>query len=333
MQGSFIAIRLRLIAIALLGFVAGLAGHGDALAQGAFPGKPVTIVVGFPPGGGTDIIIRIFAQRMEAVLGQRVLVDNRGGAGGTIASAFVARAPADGYTLMAGSPSTHAIAPNLYANLPYDSAKAFAPVSLLVKAPVVLLVSAKLNVATMKDLIELYRREPGKHNYATGGSGTHAHLICEWLMLATDAKMVHVPFRGAAPALQAVLAGEPTMIVDNIQVALPHVAAGTVKALAVFSSERAATLPNVPTMIEAGYKDFVTDSWTAIYAPAGTPAEVIATLNAAAAAAARDAQTAERLKPLNVTAVGSSAAELADLTRLEYGRWGSLIKQRNVTVN
>lgn len=333
MQRPFIAIRARLIAIALLGFVAGFINHDAALAQGAFPNRPITIVVGFPPGGGTDIIIRIFAQRMEAILGQRVLVDNRGGAGGTIAGTFVARAPADGYTLMAGSPSTHAIAPNLYTKLPYDSAKAFVPVSLLVKAPVVLLVSPKLNVSTMKDLIDLYKREPGKHNYATGGNGTHAHLICEWLMLATGINIVHVPFRGAAPALQAILAGEPTMIVDNIQVALPHVAAGTIKALAVFSTERAATLPNVPTMIEVGYKDFVTDSWTAIYAPAGTPAEVISKLNAAAAAAARDPQTVEKLKPLNASPVGSSAAELNDLTKLEYERWGSLIKQRNVTVN
>lgn len=333
MKLLFSAIRVRLIAVALIGFIAALVTQNAAVAQDAFPNRPITIIVGFPPGGGTDTIIRIFAKQMDAILGQRVVVDNRAGAGGTIAAAFVARAPADGYTLLAGSPSVNAIAPNLYSNLSYDSTKAFAPVSLLVKAPVVLVVNPKLNVSTMKELIDLYKREPGKHNFATGGSGTHAHLITEWLMTATGVNIVHIPFRGAAPALQGVLAGEPSMIVDNIQVALPHIAAGKLKALAVFSAQRAATLPNVPTMVEAGYKDFVTDSWTAIYAPAGTPLEVIAKLNAAAAAAARDLQTIETLRVMNALPVGSSAAMLNDLTKLEYERWGSLIKQRNLTAN
>jgi tripartite-type tricarboxylate transporter receptor subunit TctC len=333
MQLPFGAIRARLIALVLAGLVGGLLAQHAAVAQDAFPSRPITIVVGFPPGGGTDVITRIFARRMEAILGQPIVIDNRGGAGTTIAGAFVARAPADGYTLMAGSPSSNAIAPHLYANLPYDSTKAFAPVSLLVKAPVVLLVNPKLNVSTVKELIDLYKREPGKHNFATGSSGTHGHLICEWLMATAGVNIVHIPFRGAAPALQAVLAGEPTMIVDNIQVALPHVAAGKLKALAVFSAERAATLPNVPTMVEAGYKDFVTDSWTAIYAPAGTPPEVIAKLSAAAAAAARDPQVIETLNGLNATPVGSPPAVLNDLTKLEYERWGALIRQRNITVN
>ena len=323
----------RLLAATFFGLVAALTAPSTATAQDVYPSRPITIVVGFPPGGGTDIIIRMFARTMEAELGQRVLVENRSGAGATIGAAFVARAPADGYTLLAGSPSVNAIEPHLYKNLPYDSAKAFAPVSMLVKAPAVLVVNPHLNVSSMKDLIELYRREPGKHNFATGGGGTHAHLISEWLLMTINAKAVHIPFRGAAPALQAVLAGEPSMIIDNIQAVLPHVAAGKLKPLAVFSAERAATLPDSPTMVELGYKDLVTESWTAIYAPAGTPAAVIARLNAAAAAAARDPQTVATLKKMNAEPIASTPAVLEQATTVEYARWGSLIHQLHITAD
>ena len=176
-----------------------------------------------------------------------------------LAAGYVARAAPDGYTLLTGSPSTNAIAPNLYTNLPYDSLKALVPVSLLVKGPVVLVVNPALGVSTIQELIALYKREPGKHHFATGGNGTHAHLICEWLMEVTGINIVHVPFRGGAPALQAVLAGEPSMIIDNLPTALPHIQAGRVKALAVFSDKRVSALPDVPTMVEAGYKDMVTE--------------------------------------------------------------------------
>ena len=306
---------------------------GTSQAQDVFPSKTITITVGFAPGGNTDVIARIVAERMEAILGQRVVIDNRAGAGSTIAAGHVARAAPDGYTLLTGSPSTNAIAPNLYTNLPYDSLKALMPVALLVKGPAVLVVNPALKVSTIQELIALYKREPGKHNFATGGNGTHAHLICEWLMEVTGINIVHVPFRGGGPALQAVLAGEPSMIIDNLPTALPHIQAGRVKALAVFSDKRVSALPDVPTMVEAGYKDMVTDSWTALYAPAGTPAEVIAKLNAAAVAAVRDPQTVARFTQLSAIPAGSTPAELDALTRLEYERWGALIRQRKVTVN
>jgi tripartite-type tricarboxylate transporter receptor subunit TctC len=302
-------------------------------AEEPFPNKTITVAVGFPPGGNTDVVARIVAERMEAILGQRIVIDNRAGAGSTIAAGYVARAAPDGYTLLTGSPSTNAIAPNLYTNLPYDSLKALAPVSLLVNGPVVLVVNPSLNVSTIQELIALYKREPGKHNYATGGNGTQAHLICEWLMQKTGTSIVHVPFRGGGPALQAVLAGEPAMIVDNLPTALPHIQAGRVKALAVFSAKRVSALPDVPTMVEAGYKDMVTDSWTALYAPAGTASDIIAKLNAAAVAALHDPQTMAKLTQLSAVPVGSTPAELDALTRLEYERWGTLIRERKVTVN
>lgn len=306
---------------------------GASHSQGVFPNRTITITVGFPPGGNTDIIARIVAERMESILGQRIVIDNRAGAGSTIAAAHVARATPDGYTLLTGSPSTNAIAPNLYGNLPYDSLKALVPVALLVNGPAVLVVHPSVKASTVQELIELYKREPGKHNFATGGNGTHAHLICEWLMQQTGTQIVHVPFRGGGPALQAVLAGEPSMIVDNLPTALPHIQAGRVKALAVFSAKRASVLPDVPTMVEAGYKDMITDSWTAFYAPAGTPADVIAKLNAAAVAAVRDPEVTAKLTKLSAVPVGSTPAELDALTRLEYERWGTLIRQRKVTVN
>ena len=308
-------------------------GVATAHAQDVYPSKTITIVVGFPPGGNTDIVARIVAERMEAILGQRIVIDNRAGAGSTIAAGYVARATPDGYTILTGSPSTNAIAPNLYTNLPYDSLKALVPVSLLVNGPAVLVVNPALGISTVAELIALYKREPGKHNFATGGNGTHAHLICEWLMQQTGTSIVHVPFRGGGPALQAVLAGEPSMIVDNLPTALPHIQAGRVKALAIFSAKRASVLPDVPTMVESGYKDMITDSWTAFYAPAGTPPEIVAKLSAAAAAALRDPATAAKLTALSAVPVGSTPAELDALTKLEYERWGALIRRRKVTVN
>ena len=308
-------------------------GVATAHAQDVYPSKTITIVVGFPPGGNTDIVARIVAERMEAILGQRIVIDNRAGAGSTIAAGYVARATPDGYTILTGSPSTNAIAPNLYTNLPYDSLKALVPVSLLVNGPAVLVVNPALGISTVAELIALYKREPGKHNFATGGNGTHAHLICEWLMQQTGTSIVHVPFRGGGPALQAVLAGEPSMIVDNLPTALPHIQAGRVKALAIFSAKRASVLPDVPTMVESGYKDMITDSWTAFYAPVGTPPEIVAKLSAAAAAALRDPATAAKLTALSAVPVGSTPAELDALTKLEYERWGALIRQRKVTVN
>jgi tripartite-type tricarboxylate transporter receptor subunit TctC len=316
-----------------IGFVAALVLAATGHAQDTYPSKTITLTVGFPPGGNTDIISRMIAERMEATLGQRIVIDNKAGAGSTIAAGTVARAAPDGYTLLAGSPSTNAIAPNLYTNLPYDSLKALTPVALLVNGPAVLVVHPSVPVSTVQELIALYKKEPGKHNFATGGNGTHAHLICEWLMDAAGINIVHVPFRGGGPALQGVLAGEPTMIVDNLPTALPHIQAGRVKALAVFSKERVSVLPNVPTMVEAGYKDMITDSWTAFYAPTGTPPEIIAKLNAAAVAAVRDPATVEKLTKISAVPVGSTPAELDALTKLEYQRWGDLIRRRKVTVN
>jgi tripartite-type tricarboxylate transporter receptor subunit TctC len=306
---------------------AALALGGAARAQGAYPTRPITIVVGFPPGGGTDVLARLFADRMGGPLGQRVVVENRAGAGGTVAAAQVAKSPPDGYTLMAGTVSTHGIAPNLYRDLPYDSLKAFAPVALMTVAPIVLVAHPALPANTIPELVALLKANPGKFNYATGGNGTHAHLATEMFKAEAGVDLVHVPYRGGGPALQAVLAGETPLIVDNLQTALPHVQAGKLKALAVMSAQRSPGMPGVPTMVEAGFRDFVTDSWTGIYAPAGTPDPVMAKLREAARAALDDPLTRQRLGELFAVSAGASGPELERITKLEFDRWGATIRK------
>ncbi len=299
----------------------------DARAQGTFPTKPITIVVGFPPGGATDVMARLFADRMSGPLGQRMVVENRAGAGGTVAAAQVAKSAPDGYTLMAGTVSTHGIAPNLYQNLSYDSLKAFTPVALMTIAPIVLVANPALPAKSIPELVALLKANPGKFNYATGGNGTHAHLATEMFKAEAGVDLVHVPFRGGGPALQAVIAGEVPLIVDNLQTALPHVQAGTLKALAVMSATRSAAMPDVPTMVEAGFKDFVTDSWTGIYAPAGTPAPVIARLQETAKAAMADPLMTQRLAEFFAASAGASGPELDRITQAEYARWGAIIRK------
>ncbi len=319
--------RIRSLTMAGLAVLLGAIACAPAVAQDSYPSKPVTIVVGFPPGGATDVMARLFADRMAEPLGQRVIVENRGGAGGTIAAAYVAKAPADGYTLMAGTVSTHGIAPNLYQNLPYDSLKAFQPVALMTIAPIVLVAHPGLGVSNVPDLVKLAKASPGKHNYATGGNGTHAHLATEMLKAQAGIDLVHVPYKGGGPALQGVIAGEVPLIVDNLQTALPHIQAGKVKALAVMSAKRSAALPDTQTMVEAGYKDFVTDSWTGIYAPVGTPAPVIAKLQQAAQVAMKDPAMSKRLADMFAEGIGAPGAELDKMTRMEFDRWGKMIRQ------
>ena len=274
-------------------------------AAAGYPNKPVRVIVPVASGGGTDIIARIVMTKLGEQLGGAFVIDNRAGAGGILGNEIVAHAQPDGYTLLF-TYAAHTIVPFIYRKVPYDVYKDFAPVTMAGSQPLLLEINAGVKANTVQELIALYKREPGKYNFATGGNGTHAHLICEWLMQRTGTSIVHVPFRGGGPALQAVLAGEPSMIIDNLPTALPHILAGRVKALAIFSAKRAAVLPDVPTMVEAGYKDMVTDSWTAFYAPAGTPPDVIAKLNAAAVAAVRDPATMVKLTQLSAVPVGST---------------------------
>jgi tripartite-type tricarboxylate transporter receptor subunit TctC len=243
----------------------------------AYPERPITLIVPFAPGGPTDIIARILAAALSQSLGQQVIVDNRGGAAGNIGMGMAARAVPDGYTLLLASTAI-AVNPALFKNLPYDPFKDFAPVSELVNAPNILVVRPDSGIDTIADLVARAKAEPARFNYASPGAGTKSHLTGEMLKLRAGIEMVHVPFRGAGPAAQAVLSGTTQLGSVALAAAESLIKDNQLRALAVTSEKRWFSLPNVPTMIEAGYPGFVSDTFNALFAPAGTPAEIIALL-------------------------------------------------------
>ncbi len=302
-----------------------------ALAQ-AYPARPITLIVPFPAGGTTDALARIFAERMSADLGQRVVVDNRGTAGGTSAAAFVARAAPDGYTLFISNVSTHALAPNLYRNLSYDTLTAFAPVTLLTTSAGVLIAHPSVKAANAKELVALIKANPGKFNYASPGNGTGGHLGMERLRAMAGLDIVHVPYNGSGPARNAVLAGEPPIMFENIQTTISPVQAGKLKVLGVAADKRSPKLPDVPTMAEQGF-DLKVTSWTAFFVPAATPQPIIDRLHASAIAALRNEDTQRRLQDLSTDSVGSSPAELAAFVKSEYDSWGAVIRSQGLKID
>ena len=305
---------------------------GPALAQN-YPARPITLIVPFPAGGTTDVLARIFAERMSADLGQRVVVDNRGTAGGTSAAAFVARSAPDGYTLFISNVSTHALAPNLYKNLSYDTLTAFAPVTLLTTSAGVLIAHPSVKAANAQELAALVKANPGKFNYASPGNGTGGHLGMERFRAMAGLDMVHVPFNGSGPARNAVLAGEPPIMFENIQTALSPIQAGKLKILGVAADKRSPKLPDVPTMTEQGFAGLTVTSWTAFFVPAATPQPIIERLHASALAALKSEDTQRRLADLSTEIVGSSPAELAAFVRSEYDTWGGIIRAQGLKID
>lgn len=299
-------------------------------AQSTFPSKPVTIVVPFPAGGALDIVARAMAEEMRKPLGQPVIVDNRPGAGGTVGSGLVARAAPDGYTILLGSVATHAIAPGLYPNLSYDALKDFAPITQLTAAPLLVASSATLNVSTLAELLAAVRAQPGKLNYASTGNGTAVHLAGEMVKSAAKLDAVHVPYKGGAEAITALVKGEVAYIVVNTELVLPQVRAGKARALAVTGSRRVSALPDVPTLREAGLDGVEITTWFGLFAPPGTPKAIVDRLN-------RDAVTslqalAERFAAQGDEAVGSSPEQFAVFIRAEHAKWGKVVKDVGVRI-
>nr|WP_170216589.1 tripartite tricarboxylate transporter substrate binding protein [Stella humosa]ROP84489.1 tripartite-type tricarboxylate transporter receptor subunit TctC [Stella humosa]BBK34009.1 MFS transporter [Stella humosa] len=321
----------RLRRAVLLAAAATVLSAGAVLAQ-AYPTKPITLIVPFPAGGTTDVLARIFAERMSADLGQRVVVDNRGTAGGTTAAAFVARSAPDGYTLFISNVSTHALAPNLYKNLTYDTMTAFAPVTLLTTSAGVLIAHPSLKAANAKEFVALVKANPGKFNYASPGNGTGGHLGMERLRTLAGLDMVHVPFNGSGPARNAVLAGEPPVMVENIQTALSPAQAGKLKVLGVAADRRSPALPDVPTLAEQGF-DLSVTSWTAFFVPAATPQPIVERLHASAIAALRHEDTQRRLKDLSTESVGSTPGELGAFVKNEFDTWGGIIRSQGLKID
>jgi tripartite-type tricarboxylate transporter receptor subunit TctC len=314
---------------ALLGAVALALSAAPAAAQDAtgFPARTIRIVVPFPPGGVTDRLARVVAQKMQEQWGQPAVVDNRPGASGMIAAEQVAKSPPDGYTLMMGHIGTHAINPSLFAKLPYDPVQDFAPVSLLVSVPNILLVHPSVPAGSVAELIALAKAKPGTLNFASPGSGTSGHMSAELLKSLAGIDIVHVPYKGPGPALQDLLAGQVNMLFDTVASSMPQVRAGKLKGLAVTTPARSAIAPDVPTMAEAGVAGYEIAPWFAAYAPAGTPPAVIDKLNAEMRRilALPDVRTAF-VDQQGMTLIASSPAELGAHTQREIAKWARVVK-------
>ena len=295
-----------------------------------YPAKPIRLMVPFPPGGSTDIVARIVAQKLAAQLGQGVVIENRGGAGGSLGTAVVAKAPADGYTLTVGTTSTHVVAPSVFQKLEYDPVKDFAPISLIAVTPYLLVVNPKVQAKTLKELVELMKSQPGKMNYASAGVGSTTHLAMEMLKGASQTYALHIPYNGNGPAGTAVIAGQVEILFGSLPAVLPHAKSGRVRALAVGTPKRSPSLPEVPTVSESGYPGFDASLWLAIMAPAGTPQPVIDRLHKEVVAAVADKATAESLDKNGAEPITSTPAELAAMIRDGVGKYAKVVKDAGV---
>ncbi|WP_018389139.1 tripartite tricarboxylate transporter substrate binding protein [Ancylobacter sp. FA202] len=300
-------------------FAAGTAGAQD------FPNRPVTLVIPFAAGGSTDLVGRLIAERMSAELGQPVVVENKGGAGGNLGAAQVAKATPDGYTILMGTVATHALNPTLYKKMPYDPVTSFAPVSLLVVVPNVLVVNPDFPAKTTEELIALLKKDPDKYSYASSGNGTPLHLSGELFKSMAGVDMQHIPYQGAGPALIDVLSGQVPIMFDNLPSSTGHIKSGKLRALGVTTAKRAPSFPDLPAIAEAvpGYETY---TWNAVFAPAGTPPEVIAKLNAAANKALADPKVQARLADFSAVSVGSTPEELGEHVKKEIAKWAPIVK-------
>jgi len=315
---------------------AGWALHGIAPAHAqsqAYPNKPIKMVVPFPAGGSVDVLARVIADRLGAVLGQSVVIENHGGgAGGSNAAKMVAAADPDGYTVLITPGGALTTGPAVYKNIGYDPAKAFAPVGLLVETPQIISVHPDLPVKSLAEVVAYAKANPGKISWGSQGFGTSPHLFAEMLKLEAGINILHVPYRGTAPMLTAAVAGEVQIVADPITSSLPHILAGKLRALAVAGTERTAKLPDVPTTAEAGYPRLVAPFWLGVVAPAGTPKDIIAKLNGAFREALGAPETRERLANFGAEAKTGTPDEFGKLIANELALWQGVVRDANITV-
>ncbi|MFP5446951.1 MAG: Bug family tripartite tricarboxylate transporter substrate binding protein [Betaproteobacteria bacterium] len=280
------------LAAALAGL--GLGTPGLALAEG-YPAKPIQLIVPFPPGGAVDIVGRTISKKLGDRLGQPIVIENKAGAGTVVGAAFVANAPADGYTLLISSGSTFTVNPALNAKLPYDPVKSYEPIGMVARVPLILLANREVPVGNLKQLIGAVQRAPDKFSYGSFGNGTTGHFAAELTWSAAGIKVMHVPYRGSAPAMSDLMGGQIPFTIDTVAAALPQLTAGKIKAIAVTGATRATQLPDVPTVAESGFPGFSADSWLAVVAPRGLPPEAKAKLHKALADTLADAEVRSKL--------------------------------------
>ena len=310
----------------------GCAFSAAAVAQ-AWPSKPITLVVPFPPGGSSDTIARALGAKMQDKLGQPVVIENKGGATGTIGAAQVKRAAPDGYTILVSSLGPFVIGPNLMQNVGYDPLKDFDLLTVLVQAPNVLVVPAASPLKSVADVIAAMKKTPDKMSFASSGNGSSDHLTAELFWLQTGTSGVHVPYKGGGPAMSDLLGGQVDASFQNINAVVPHVAAGKLRALAVASAQRSPLLPQVPTLAESGVKDVDVYSWQAAAAPKGLPADVKAKLHASMIAALNDPAVKPKLLELGFEIVGDTPEQFAAFQAKENARWKQLIETRKITAD
>jgi tripartite-type tricarboxylate transporter receptor subunit TctC len=316
---------MRLLSLLVLALAAGFAA--PAAAQ-AYPNKPIRLVVPFPAGGATDIFARALSQKLGERLSTTVVVDNKPGAGGTIGSDLAAKAPADGYTLLLATSSTHSIGPS-FGKVPYDAVADFTPISHVGNAPSLMLVPNSSPARTVKEWVEHARRNPGKLNYASSGNGTVVHLGTEYFKAQAGLFLVHIPYRGTALAIPDLVSGKLDVLFDSLPSGLPHVKEGRLRALGVTSAKRSPLLPDLPAVSETvpGYE---TVTWFGLYGPKGLPADIVGRVNAAVNQALQDADVKERLARLGIEPVGGTPQQFASMTDTDRARWKKIITDRKL---
>ena len=304
----------------------------NTFAQG-YPSRPIHFVVPFPAGGPTDVIARSIGQKLSDAVGQPVVIDNKPGAGGAIGSEFVARSAPDGYTILLGTSSTHSIGPALNPKTPYQVERDFAPVSLVATAPNILIVSPKLPVNNVRELVALAKAQPGKLNYASSGVGTIPHLSAALFARMAGIDIVHVPYKGVTLALPDIINGQIAIMFDSIVGVLPRVKAGQEKAIAVTSLKRSPLAPNLPTVAESGLPGYESDSYFGVFAPAGTPQDVIAKLSRDLAQVLQRSDLREQLAMQGAEAVGGDPARLAAVVHAQTAKWEKVIKDAGIKLD
>jgi tripartite-type tricarboxylate transporter receptor subunit TctC len=300
-----------------------------AAAQG-YPNKPVKLVVGFSPGGGTDILARIVGQKLSETWGQPVIIENRPGASATIGANVVAQAPADGYPLSMGQLTPNAIAPALMPKLPYDAVKGFVPIILVGTSPNVLVVNPLVPAKDVAQLVALAKSKPGRLTYASSGPGSLQHIAAEVFKSMAGVDIVHVPFKGSGQAVIDLMSGQVDMNFDSIPAVIQHVRSGKLRAIAVTAAKRASAFPEIPSIAESGYPDYDLTSWWGLFAPAGTPPEVVAKIHRDTLAVLQNAGVKERFAALSVDAGGGTSREFADYVRQEILKYDALVKRLNI---
>jgi tripartite-type tricarboxylate transporter receptor subunit TctC len=324
--------RKSLPAVVALSCAFSLAIAAAQAAAQSYPAKPVRMIVPFPAGGATDIVGRLIAQKLSESFGQQVIVDNRGGAGGTIGSDVAAKSPPDGYTMLLGTSSTHAVAPSLYSKLPYDPVKDFSPVTLAATATILLAVHPSVPARSVKELISLARRQPNALSFASSGNGGISHLVGEQFKSMASIEMLHVPYKGDTPALVDLVSGQVHLMFGTAVSFLPYVKAGRLIALAVTNPKRSPVVPTVPTVAESGLPGFEALQWFGVFVPAGTPKDIVSRLHGEIVKLLKHPDVRERLASLGAELVGNSPEQFASFQKADSAKWAKVVKESGAKI-